>query len=462
MRIAVIGAGIGGLAVAAGLQRDGHEVEVLEERAEPAATGSGLTLFGNAFAALDVLGIGDRVRAVSSTSIATMRAGHRAPDGARLATAPASATATLRSVHRAELHSALLAALAPGSLRTGVTATIEDAGRGRVRIAGVGRSADRPSTGSGGGVDRDAGRTDGAGAGGAGEPGPIDGAAARVAGAAGRIGGAGARADAGGPTREYDLVVAADGIRSRARAALGDDPGLRYSGYTAWRGVTAAPFDLAGEAGETWGAGARFGLVPLPDGRVYWFATATAPAGFSPGDHRAEAAGLVAGWHAPIGALIAATAPDAVLRHDIHDLRRVPRRFTAGRAALLGDAAHAMTPDLGQGAGLAIEDAGALVALLRAHSPDEALARYDALRRPRAVALHRRSRLMGRVGQWSNPLARGLRDALLRATPPAAVGRAAASLQRWTPPAAPEAVGRRGAHDPPDDVRPPLDAGRGD
>ena len=377
MRIAVIGAGIGGLAAAAGLQRDGHEATVLEQRPEAGASGSGLTLFGNAFAALDLLGVGDAVRAVSGTAIAGMRAGHRAPDGAWLAVAPASATATLRSVHRESLHAALRDALDPGSLRTGVAARIIDPHRGEVLL--------RSSTGE-------------------------------------------ARAE------RFDVVIAADGIRSAARGTLGLDHGLRYAGYTAWRGVTDGPFDLRGEAGETWGAGARFGLVPLADDRVYWFATATRPEGFAPAEHRAEAAALVAGWHAPIGELIAATAPERVLRHDIHDLRRLPRRFAVGAVALLGDATHAMTPDLGQGAGLAIEDAGTLVALLRRHRPAEALEHYDRLRRPRAAALHRRSRAMGRIGQWAHPLASGLRDAGLRATPPSVIGRAALALQRWQPP----------------------------
>ena len=139
-------------------------------------------------------------------------------------------------------------------------------------------------------------------------------------------------------------------------------------------------------------------------------------------------------WHAPILACIDATPPAAVLRHDIHDLARIPRSFVKGRTALLGDAAHGMTPNLGQGAGQAIEDAATLTLLLRGGDVDEALSTYDRLRRKRTRAIWQRSRLMGKVAQASHPVSAGIRDALLRATPPARMARAAQSLQQWSEP----------------------------
>ncbi|WP_041292830.1 FAD-dependent monooxygenase [Kineococcus radiotolerans] len=387
MRVAVVGAGIGGLVLAAGLQRDGHRVRVHERRADAGTSGAGLTLFGNAFAALDAVGLGDDVRAVSGTGLAGLRAGQRRPSGRWLAVLPPEATASSRSVHRADLHRVLLARLQDGSLRTGSPVT----------VSGDGSPVLRTPDGE----------------------------------------------------EEHDLVVAADGLRSTSRRVLGLDTGTRPAGYTAWRGVTRGPLDVGGQAGETWGRGQRFGIVPLPDGRVYWFATATTPGSpespaspASPGsaDEHDAVRERFATWHDPVPACVDATAREDVLRHDVHDLARPLASFVKGRTVLLGDAAHAMTPDLGQGAGQAVEDAATLVVLLRSNPGTgdglaAALARYDHERRRRTAVLARRSRLVGAVGQLSHPLAVAVRDGVLRATPAAALARAAEQVQRWTPPA---------------------------
>lgn len=372
MRVAVIGAGIGGLTAAAGLGADGHEVVVYERRDEPGAIGAGLTLFGNAFGALDAIGLGDTVRRVSSDAIARLRAGQRTPSGDWLVSMPSAMVPTLRSLHRAELHRALVEALPAGSLRLGQSAAVAAGGEPVVSVDGA--------------------------------------------------------------EERFDLVIAADGLRSDARALLGLDRGVRYAGYTAWRGVTASGVDVGGEAGETWGRGRIFGIVPLPDDRVYWFATESTAAGQHADDEREAVRDRFGDWHPPILACIDATPPGAVLRHDIYDLARLPASFVKGRTVLLGDAAHGMTPNLGQGAGQAIEDAATLTLLLRANEPDAALARYDRLRRRRTTAIWRQSRQMGKVAQASHPVAAGIRDALLRATPPAVMGRAAQSVQRWIEP----------------------------
>ncbi|MFT3798915.1 FAD-dependent oxidoreductase [Microbacterium sp.] len=372
MRVAVIGAGIGGLTAACGLAADGHEVIVYERRDEPGATGAGLTLFGNAFGALDAIGLGDTVREVSSDAISRMRAGQRVPSGDWLVSMPSAMVPTLRSLHRAELHRALTDALPAESLQLGRSAAVASDGQPIVTVDGA--------------------------------------------------------------EERFDLVVAADGLRSAARARLGVDRGLRYAGYTAWRGVTAAGIDVQDEAGETWGRGRVFGIVPLPDGRVYWFATESTAAGLHAEDEREALRERFGNWHTPIPACIDATPAETVLRHDIYDLARLPAAFAKGRRVLLGDAAHGMTPNLGQGAGQAIEDAATLTLLLRTGDPDTALARYDRLRRTRTTAIWRQSRQIGKIAQASRPVAAGLRDALLRATPPALMGRATQRIQRWTAP----------------------------
>lgn len=373
MRVAVIGAGIGGLTAAAGLDARGHEVVVYERREEPGALGAGLTLFGNAFGALDAISLGDRVRGVSSDAIAGMRAGQRVPSGDWLVSLQPGAVPSLRSLHRGELHRTLLAAQR-GDLRFGQRAEVAANGAPVVTLDGV--------------------------------------------------------------AERFDVVVAADGLRSAARARLGLDRGLRYAGYTAWRGVTDTGLDLRGEVGETWGRGRIFGIVPLPDERVYWFATESTAVGGSAADEHSAVRERFADWHAPILECIDATAPEAVLRHDVHDLAGFPASFVKGRTVLLGDAAHAMTPNLGQGAGQAIEDAATLVLLLGderyRRDPDAALARYDRLRRRRTLPIWRQSRVMGRIAQASHPVGAYLREAMLRATPAALTGRASQHLQWWS------------------------------
>jgi len=206
--------------------------------------------------------------------------------------------------------------------------------------------------------------------------------------------------DARGPA---DVVVAADGIRSTIRNELHQREDVRYAGYTAYRGVTAEP--VPGEAsttgGETWGSGVRVGYAPLVDGRTYWFVTANRPEGETGGDHHADITALVGDWHDPIPQLLAATPSSAVLRGDICDLRLPLKRFD-----------HATTPNLGQGACAAIEDAAVLAAQLAGHARVEsALVAYDRTRRPATSRLVRASRLVGVLGQVDNGPVVAVRDA---------------------------------------------------
>jgi 2-polyprenyl-6-methoxyphenol hydroxylase-like FAD-dependent oxidoreductase len=165
-----------------------------------------------------------------------------------------------------------------------------------------------------------------------------------------------------------DALIGADGLRSVIRTELFGDRATHYAGYTAWR--SAVKFECADQLmTETWGLGRRFGIVPMSRGRVYWFATLNAVEGERDpdGKSRDRLALLFRGWHEPIEALIAGSQDDSILRNDVYDMEPLPR-WSNRRVTLMGDAAHPMTPNLGQGACQAIEDAVVLASCLKTNA----------------------------------------------------------------------------------------------
>lgn len=361
--ILVAGGGIGGLTAAVALRRAGFEVEVYERAAEIREVGAGIAIQPNAVLALRRIGLDDAVIAASCVE-----------EALNLWTADGTLLACLRprelvpdapflSLHRAILQSVLLQALGTEGVHTGCECAGFEARPDGVTL-----------------VLRDGRRIEGA------------------------------------------LLVGADGLHSRVREQLLGDGEPPYAGYTAWRAVTPEDFTPrpAGSS-ETWGCGHRFGIVPIGHGRVYWYATSNAPPGDRdhPGALRDALLGVFGGWHAPIRELIAATPETAILRTDVRH-RHPVRRWGSGRVTLLGDAAHPLTPNLGQGACLAIEDAVVLADCLRSvPDPAAALRRYEAKRRPRTAGIARRAFHLGWMGQWTSPAACRLRDRLVALTPEA-------------------------------------------
>ncbi|MFT5681437.1 MAG: 2-polyprenyl-6-methoxyphenol hydroxylase-like FAD-dependent oxidoreductase [Myxococcota bacterium] len=225
--------------------------------------------------------------------------------------------------------------------------------------------------------------------------------------------------DGVGVERRYDAVIGADGIHSAVRAAVFGDKPLRYAGYTCWRGI--ADHDGVDTLCERMGRGQRFGSVPMGGGKTYWFAVENAaPGGVDGADPVAELRARFAGFEPLVDALLAATP--TVMRHDLYDLAPL-KTWTAGRVTLLGDAAHAMTPNMGQGACQAIEDAVVLADAVARCGVVAGLGVYEARRKVRALSFVSRSWQLGAVAQWENPVACWLRDLGMAWTPAAVMRR---------------------------------------
>jgi len=209
---------------------------------------------------------------------------------------------------------------------------------------------------------------------------------------------------------KFDLVVGADGINSRVRRMLfGEAHGLRYCGMMAWRGTV----DLHTEVGgETWGRARKFGITPQEPGRTNWYAALAAPEGYAPADGIAELRRLFGAWHQPIGEILDRISPAEVLRHDLHYSSPLPA-YSVGTVVLLGDAAHAMTPDLGQGACQALIDGVVLAECLSSHREiGDGLAAYDRRRRRETQKLVTLSLRVSRLAQTRRLLT--LRDLVIR------------------------------------------------
>ncbi|MFC0504562.1 FAD-dependent oxidoreductase [Micromonospora costi] len=389
----VVGAGIGGLSVAGALARSGWQVTVLEraDRVRPEPTA--VVLWPNGVRALRALGLGAGLDAIATP---LPDGGVRHPDGRWLVQPrPLPADRTPVVVHREDLHDALIAGLGDRvELRTGVTVRTVRAEPG-----------ERPAVGD------------------------------------------------GRQTVEADLVVAADGTDSEIRRRLAPEAAVVSSGSAAWRAVIPwyrAPRLPAGQplGGEVLGAGYRFVSASLGErgssggssrGGIYWVATAAgAPRPEPPETQLALLRRWYAGWPTPIGELLDATDPADLVQQEVRELRPLPRAYGfpvgPGGVVLLGDAAHAMPPHLGQGACLAFEDAATLAALLRESRLPDAVQAYDRVRRPRAAAVVRQTRRMSAVLQTRGRLALRARDAALGTLTPRLLNTAATSAAQWRPP----------------------------
>jgi 2-polyprenyl-6-methoxyphenol hydroxylase-like FAD-dependent oxidoreductase len=345
--IGIVGGGIGGIAAAVALRQAGVEAVVYEKAAQLCEVGAGMMLWPNATRVLREMGLLESVLARSGPNTHFLV---RASCGKILMNialgqfdVPAVCT------RRTDLLTVLLAALPPECVRLGCELQDLEQSEGKVRLYFK-----------------------------------------------------------GGLVKEHDAVIGADGIRSRVRSKLFGASDPIYRGYTVWRGLAQYDGDAvpAGCNSETWGAGKRFGILNTGHRRFTWYATSNVP------PHHLDAAcgrkrelqQMFDGWHEPIADFIDATDESGILKNRACDFAPL-RQWGRGMVTLLGDAAHSCTPNLGQGGCMALEDALVLAKCVnREPCLRTALREYESLRYQRTRRIQKRSRLIGRIGQWQNQL----------------------------------------------------------
>ncbi|HXH68465.1 MAG TPA: FAD-dependent monooxygenase [Candidatus Limnocylindrales bacterium] len=364
-RAAIIGGGIGGLTTAIALRKIGFEVNVYERATELKEIGSGMSLWPNAVRSLQQ--IDPEILARLATPGRSLRRMLMKDEyGERIKTLPLpSGDCCGIAIHRAELQSALAASVPSHSIHLGHTFSSLQQRSNSVFLQFK-----------------------------------------------------------NGASAEADLVVACDGIHSAVRESLGLKTKLSNRYYSVWRGVTnmdpepdAAHLGLEhdGDFSESYGPGRRFGILRLGPGRIHWYAAANhslLPPRLS---ERAALQELFAGWHAPIPELIA-NSENAIATKVQDRLSTLP--WVVGRVAILGDAAHPISPNFGQGACLAIEDAVVLAASLQSHTDlPRALRRYELARYPRCLEILFMSREAGRFAQFQNRTLVHLRKHFIKLAP---------------------------------------------
>jgi len=361
LKAIIIGGGIGGITAAIALRQAGIDATVYERAPELREVGSGLPLFTNALRALQKLGLGAKIEALgahaNTLSVSTWQ-GRVLTDVTNEKHLQSLGTVST-VVHRAELLALLVETLGMENVHLNAECTGFSQDELGVRARFVG--------------DMEA---------------------------------------------QGDFLVGADGLHSTIRSQMFGIIKPVYVGYTTWRGV--AHIERSGLERYVWGKGYQFGVAPMSKGRAYWFAQKYAPEGQpdKAAGRKQELLDLFHDWHDPVPAVIEATRDADILRNDVYELPHL-KHWSSGRVTLLGDAAHAMTPNLGQGGCLAIEDALVLADSVSTEKDIvAALKLYETRRIKRTRNVARLAHLMAGAVQIENNTLAGTRNAIFRRVPP--------------------------------------------
>ncbi len=360
-KVLVIGGGIGGATAALALQKAGVTAEMFERAAELREVGAGIALWTAPFRALEQLGVGEKIRQCATP----LRFGEfgfasgKVFQRMEIEKVLGSDFNDNFIIHRADLHRAILSGIDANTIHAGYECEKIEQSSDGVKVFFK-----------------------------------------------------------NGKTVEGDVLIGADGFNSIVRKRLFGAGAARYSGQTCYRAVADIAALQPQVLAEIHGTGQRFGIAPISDRRIYWFAAMNAPAGEKddPEKRREFLAEKYKGWAFGIPEMINATRNN-ILRNDLIDYKPL-KTWTKGRITLLGDAAHPMLPNLGQGACTAIEDGFILARnIARKGVSGEALLAYEAERIGRTTRIVNQSWQFGVPLLWTNSLAVRLRNKLFEYVP---------------------------------------------
>lgn len=222
-----------------------------------------------------------------------------------------------------------------------------------------------------------------------------------------------------GSSEKGDFIISADGINSVLRKQILPDSTPRYSGYICWRGVINNFTPKVIEATETWGSKGRFGIVPINENRIYWYATISG----NINDARLNSFGKkelieqFRNYHPAVLKVLEQTDKSEIIVSPICDLKPL-NQFAYNRVLLIGDAAHATTPNLGQGACQAIEDAMVLHKELKSkQNVYDAFKSFEQKRTKKTKFIIDMSRRVGAIAQIENIAFGAIRNLIMNLTP---------------------------------------------
>ncbi|TPN86924.1 FAD-dependent monooxygenase [Aquimarina algicola] len=214
-----------------------------------------------------------------------------------------------------------------------------------------------------------------------------------------------------------NIILGADGINSRLRKSLFPNSIIRSTDQMCWRGVTnfELPIQYKNNLYEAWGKESRFAFVQLNTNQIYWYAVKT----FKNDKNELSKDKLshyFRDYAAIIQKIIHATPLDTLHTTVIEDLKPI-YQWHDNHICLIGDAAHATTPNMGQGACQSIEDAYAIAEYLKTNNVTTAFEKYQNARISNAHRVVYQSWQIGKVSHWKNPIGTFFRNTLLRLTP---------------------------------------------
>jgi len=362
MTITIIGAGIGGLTAAIALKQKGFEVEIFEAASEFKKAGSGINLALNAMQVYKRLGLYEKIFEVGSYTNSMNITDEKLKPLSVINLKPFEKKYMVKSVaiHRTTLHQILLSQLSDVSLHLDKKVKIVTQSNNGAEI----QFED-------------------------------------------------------GTKHSAEVLIGADGIHSNVRKSIFEHTELRIAKQICWRGITEIEISdkYQTELNELWGKGKRFGFVAIENNKYYWYALANYKKNYKEEFKNVNLIEFYSDFNPLISQIIESTPKENILTNEMADLKPIPAWYNK-KVCLLGDSAHATTPNLGQGACQAIESAMVLANCLAKHKTTEnAFAAYQNTRMEKAINVVNTSWRIGKMAHLENSFAIKLRNLILRIIP---------------------------------------------